>query len=80
METKKKTQMKGRVDKRGKNKTKKNNKTALPTLKLRNANDNTIVTYGNYTSQQPYGYKIHYYNKSQPKYTLFVLNNQFLPI
>ena len=79
METKKKTQMKGRVDKRGKNKTKKNNKTALPTLKLRNANDNTIVTYGNYIPQQLYSYKVQYNDESQQKYTPFVLEDQFLP-
>ena len=65
--------------KNGKKKTKKTDKTALSTPKLHNANGNTIVTHRNYTPQQPYAYEVQSYDESQPKYTPFVLKNNFLP-
>ena len=56
-------------------KTKKTDKKALPTSKLHNANDNTVVTHGNYTPQRSYSYEVQYNDGSQPKYTPFVLND-----
>ena len=61
----------------GKKKTKKTDKTALPTSKLHDADGNTVVTHGNYTPQRPYSYEVQYNDKSKPKYTPFVLKDQF---
>ena len=54
-------------------------KTAVPPPKLHNANGNTAVTHGNYTPQRLYSYEVQYNNESQPKYTPFVLKDQFRP-
>ena len=62
-----------------KKKTKKIDKTALPTSKLHNADGNTVVTHENYTPQQPYSYEVQYNNKSQLKYKPFALKDQFRP-
>ena len=67
------------VKKKSVKKKKKKGQTALQPPKLRNTDDNTIVTHGNYTPQQPYAYKVQYYNKSQLKYTPFVFKDKFLP-
>ena len=76
---KRKTIQKRTKKKSGKKKTKKTDKTSLPTSKLHNADDNTVVTHEKYVRQLPYSYEIQYNNKSQQKYTPFVLKDQFQP-
>ena len=56
---------------------KKKDTTALPTPKLHNADEETVVTHGNYTPQPPYSYEVQYNDGSHPKYTPFVLKDQF---
>ena len=58
---------------------KKKDTTALPTPKLHNANEETVVTHGNYSPKQPYSYKVQYNDGSHLKYTPFVLEDQFRP-
>ena len=67
--------------KSGKKKTKKKmGPTPLRQPKLRKANANTIVTHKIFTpQQQPSTYKVQYYDKSQLKYTPFVLKDKSVP-
>ena len=60
-------------------KKKKNDKEPLPPPKLKDTEDNTIITHGNYCSHQPYAYQVQYYDKPQPKYVPFDLTDKFLP-
>ena len=62
-----------------KKKKKTNNKEPLPPPKLKNADDNTVLTHGNCSCYQPYAYQVQYYDKPQPEYTPFHLTDQFLP-
>ena len=58
---------------------KKKDTTAVPKPKLHNADDETVATHGNYSSQLPYSYEVQYKDGSHPKYTPFVLEDQFRP-
>ena len=69
---KRKTIGKQTQKKRGEKKTKKTDKTAVPTPKLHNADGNTVVTHGNYIPQRLYSYEVQYNDKSQPKYTFCI--------
>ena len=80
--TKKKIVAKRRVIKKKsvkKNTKKKKDTTAVPTPKLHNADEETVVTHGNYSPKQPYLYEVQYKDGSHPKYTPFVLEDQFQP-
>ena len=58
-------------------KKKKKDTTTVPKPKLRNADEETVATHGNYSPKLPYLYKVHYKDGSHPKYTPFVLEDQF---
>ena len=61
-------------------KKKKNDKEPLPPPKLKNADDDTVVTHGDYSCYTPYAYQVQSYNnKPQAEYTPFDLTDQFLP-
>ena len=61
---------------KGKTKNKKDTK-AVPKPKLHNADEETVATHGNYSPNLPYLYKVQYKDGSHPKYTPFVLDDQF---
>jgi hypothetical protein len=54
-------------------------KERLPPSKLLDADDNTVTTNNNYTSDEPYPYRVQYKNGSTPSYEPIKLNNHFLP-
>ena len=77
---KKKTATKQRAVKKKsvKKKTKKKkDTTAKPKPRLHNADDETVATHGNYSPKVPYSYEVQYKDGSHPKYTPFVLKDQF---
>ena len=58
---------------------KKKDTTAIPKLKLHNADEETVALHGNYSPKLPYLYKVQYTDWAHPKYTPFILEDQFQP-
>ena len=56
---------------------KKKDTTAVPKIKLHNADDETVATHENYSPKLTYSYKVQYKDGSCPTYTPFVLTDQF---
>ena len=62
-----------------KKKKKKKDKSPLLSSKLKDAENNTVITHGNYCFYQPYAYQVQYYDKPQPEYIPSDLTVKFLP-